>query len=115
MGIKALTFWDDVKLIYIGKNAFACKNIKLITLPYDIEYIDDNAFANNNIADIIDIHLFSTIKWGKNVFNNNNINIEYYIKSIINQKSKIKDPKKVITYFDEKEISAEIFGNQTKL
>jgi hypothetical protein len=113
MGIKELTFLDDVELIYIGKNAFACNNIKILSLSHTIEYIDDNAFANNNITDIIDIHLFYTIKWGKNVFNNNNINMRYNIKKIIDKRSEIKDPKKVITYFNEEIISTEIFGNQT--
>jgi hypothetical protein len=112
MGIKNFNCYHGTKLEYIGKNAFANNNIDLIDLPSSIEYVDDNAFANNNITDILNHKYFNTIKFGKNVFNNNKINIKYNITEINKKKGDIKSPKIIINLFNDEKI-IEIFGNQT--
>jgi hypothetical protein len=112
MGIKNFNCYNDTNLEYIGKNAFANNNINIIDLSSSIEYVDDNAFANNNILNIFNHKNFNTIKFGKNVFNNNKINIEYNITEINKNKGDIKQPK-IINLFNDKNKIIEIFGNQT--
>jgi hypothetical protein len=82
------------QLKYIGKYAFANNKIKSLNLPSSIQQIDDFAFAINPINTFnVDIYnFFYTIKWGNNVFINNNLNIELIteniLKNINNDKNK---------------------------
>ena len=72
--ITGINFDDNSRLIYIGNYAFANNKIENLSLPSKIEHIDNFAFANNNIEQFINFSIFNTIKWGDNVFFNNDFN-----------------------------------------
>ena len=66
---------NESKLKNIGKNAFAMNKITNLILPWSIKEIDTLAFANNMLTNIQLTDNKIDIKFGDNVFiNNNNIN-----------------------------------------
>ena len=61
------------QLKYIGKYAFAMNKITNLILPWSIKEIDNLAFANNKLTNIQLTDNKIDIKFGDNVFINNNI------------------------------------------